>query len=139
LASPPQSGVREADRVRVLIVDEDFDSAEILSVVLTQEGFDVQVALEASAALTIIDDFVPDVAIVDIGLPGVNGYELAAALRAKPELSACRFIAVSGYVADRMSELSAKAGFEAHLTKPIRHNDLLRILRDAAPNQARRS
>jgi DNA-binding response OmpR family regulator len=104
---------------RVLIVDDHVDSAELIAEVLAAQGHDTRIAHDPSGARRAALEFQPQVAIVDIGLPGMSGYELVQGLRAQPELSECRFIALTGHTerADRLR--SREAGFSAHLTKPF--------------------
>ncbi|MES1175224.1 MAG: response regulator [Myxococcales bacterium] len=130
MADARRSGIRDTSHARVLIVDDDFDSAEVMSILLERAGFEVQVALKASSALLVVDEFIPNVAIIDIGLPEVSGYELVQALRAKPALRACLYIAVTGYSGEALSERSANAGFETHLTKPVSPMDLIQLLHE---------
>jgi len=103
---------------RILVVEDNADVREMLQAALTVEGHDVRAVADGAAALATAADMRPEVAIIDIGLPGMDGYELAGALRAqfKGEL---RLIALSGYgLADDLRRSSA-AGFEAHLVKPV--------------------
>ena len=110
----------------VLIVDDDFDSAEALLIMLENAGYDARVALNAAGAVAIVsEDFEPDFAVIDIGLPEVSGLELVALLRTEHALDRCAFIAVSGYVFDGFPERSLAAGFAAHLRKPL---DFARLL-----------
>jgi CheY-like chemotaxis protein len=118
---------------RVLVVDDDTDSSEVLSYILAQAGYEVRVALDAAEAFLTVDHFTPDVALIDIGLPMVTGHELAASLRARPELESCRFIAVSGYVGNGLEERSKAAGFEAHLTKPVSVSQIVTAIEAGKP------
>lgn len=113
---------------RLLIVEDNFDSAEILSLLLERDGFDVRIALDAQEALDTIAEFNPDIAILDIGLPGITGYELIAKLKDNPELKACRFVALTGYTGGEVSRQTARAGFDAHLTKPVDLSSLRRVM-----------
>jgi CheY-like chemotaxis protein len=122
----PRSEIRDGSTAyRVLVVDDDRDSADVLSYILAQAGYDVRIALDAAEAFLTVDHFAPDVALIDIGLPMVTGYELAASIRARPELEGCRFIATSGYVGNGLEDRSKAAGFEAHLTKPVSVSQIL--------------
>jgi CheY-like chemotaxis protein len=114
--------------LRVLVVDDDYDSAEVLSYVLRSAGCEVRVALDGSAALAVVAEFEPDAAIVDLGLPTMTGYDLVGLLRSMPALQACRFLAITGYIANGLAERSAAAGFVAHFTKPVRSVELLAAL-----------
>jgi CheY-like chemotaxis protein len=111
------SGTRNLSQLcRVLVVDDNHDSAELIALVVAREGHEVRVAHEPREAIQAAVQFRPDIAFLDIGLPDMDGYELLVALRNKPELRSCRFIAVTGY-----EELAANpgAGFDGHLVKPI--------------------
>ncbi len=118
MAHPPPSGSRLV-ATRVLVVDDDFDSAEVVSVILTREGCEVRVGLNAQEALSIVASFTPEIALLDIGLPGSDGYELLAALQAIPALGTCRYVAVTGYDSPEARRQSRDAGFSAHLVKPV--------------------
>ena len=103
---------------RVLLVDDNIDSLELLADYLRECGHQVTTASEGKTALELARGFAPEVAILDIGLPGMDGYQLASRLR--DELGpACRLIALTGYGQDRDRDLSAQAGFERHLIKPV--------------------
>ncbi|HYQ44727.1 MAG TPA: response regulator [Polyangiaceae bacterium] len=113
---------------QVLVVEDDFDSAEMLCIWIEQAGHACRVALSASEARAVIEDFTPDVALVDIGLPGESGYDLLESLKSSGALGACRFIAMTGYTGSDLAKLSVDAGFEAHLTKPVSVDLLLGVL-----------
>src|SRR5436309_1494426 len=90
---------------RVLIVDDNQDSAELLAFALGREGHDTRVAHDAHEAIPLAIQFRPEIAFLDIGLPGVDGFELLRTLHAEPVLAGCKFIAVTGH-----AELSAPNG-----------------------------
>ena len=113
---------------RLLIVEDNYDSAEILSLLLERDGFDVRIALDAQQALDAIREFNPDIAILDIGLPDITGYELIAKLKDNPDLKACRFVALTGYTGGEVSKQTASAGFDAHLAKPVDLPSLRRVM-----------
>jgi PAS domain S-box-containing protein len=123
------AGAMTADgpRLRILVVDDNEDAAESLAMLLTLEGHQVRAAYSAQFALAELPAFVPHVALLDIGLPDMTGYELARQMRVAAGDS-LRLIAVSGYgqPEDRMH--SQSAGFNAHLVKPVRIEDLLSLL-----------
>ena len=104
---------------RVLIVDDNEDAADSLAMLLNLQGHETRVTHNGADALDCIDVFKPDVALLDIGLPGMDGYVLAQRLRAMPQLMGVRLIALTGYgqADDRQRALSA--GFDEHLTKPV--------------------
>jgi len=117
---------------RVLIVDDNEDAAETLAEMIAEADHKVEVAHDGPAALAIVQRFHPEIAILDIGLPVMDGYELAARLRERfgPGL---RLIAVTGYGQDHDRARSRHAGFEHHLVKPVKLRDLARCLADPAP------
>jgi CheY-like chemotaxis protein len=104
---------------RVLIVDDNQDGAEMLAATLDARGYATVVAHDAPAALRIAADFLPDVALLDIGLPVMDGYELAAHLRAIPQLAHLHLIALTGYGQSEDRRRTREAGFHYHLVKPI--------------------
>ena len=109
---------------RVLVVDDNQDAAEILSEALLMMGYDTRCAHDGAAALAVATTFLPEVALLDIGLPIMDGYELALRLRALPGLHGMRLVALTGYGQDRDRARSVEAGFDEHLLKPI---DLARV------------
>jgi signal transduction histidine kinase len=104
---------------RVLIVDDNEDGAEMLSLILSQKGYDTRVAHDAPGALEIAAQFKPATAFIDIGLPVMDGYELAERLRAEPLLSGIRLIALTGYGQESDRQRGRQAGFDEHLVKPV--------------------
>ena len=104
---------------RILVVDDNADAAETLALLLREVGYEVQTASDAAAALATLDRFVPDLAMLDIGLPGIDGYELARRLRADVRGATLRLVALTGYgrEPDRLRALAAQ--FDEHLVKPV--------------------
>lgn len=109
---------------RVLVVDDNVDSAEMIALLLSMDGYEVEYVHDGLAALRAAERFQPDVVILDIGLPELDGHEVARRLRQDPRLGNKRLIALSGYgqAADR--EKSRAAGFDEHLVKPIALDEL---------------
>ncbi len=120
---------------RVLVVDDLAASAETLMTLLELEGFEVRVASEGRSALEIAEQFRPDAVLLDIGLPGMNGFEVAHRLRAQPESRDALLIALTGYGEAESRSRSAQAGFDFHMVKPADLNLLLTML--ANPQKAR--
>ena len=123
--APRDTPVTEAQRItpdmtleRVLLVDDNEDITELYSDYLQLEGFEVRTAHDGPNALRIAADFKPTVAVVDLGLPVMDGYELAAQLRQR-DPSTPRLIAMSGYGQRDDIARTQRAGFEAHLVKPV--------------------
>ena len=114
----------EASRA-ILVVDDKAEEAELLGMRLASAGHRVQVVGCAREALASSSRIRPDLVLIDIGLPDLNGYELARALRARPGLEKCRFIAVTGHSSDRAIARGIDAGFASYLIKPIDLNELL--------------
>ena len=119
---PPKVAAAEArrgDGVRVLVVDDNEDIAELFATFLQAAGFEVKTAHDGPSALELTQSFRPAVAVLDIGLPVMDGYELATRLREGLGDAAPRMIAMSGYGQYRDRENSHAAGFERHLVKPV--------------------
>ena len=104
---------------RILVVDDNVDAAQMLAEVLGQKGYETRTAYDPPAALRIASDFMPDVALLDIGLPVMDGYELAAHLRALPGLGGVKLIALTGYGQASDRQRTRDAGFHHHLVKPV--------------------
>jgi len=113
--TPPQRG----SSLRVLVVDDNVDAAELLVALLTSMGHELAVANDAKLALALAADFRPEVALLDIGLPVIDGYMLAEQLRLVPSCANTLFVAVSGYGQPEDRERSKRAGFAHHLVKPV--------------------
>ena len=113
----PPRPARTTSGTRVLVVDDNCDAADLLGELLVDHGHAVSVAHSGPEALELIMTFRPDAALLDIGLPVMDGYELALALR--DQLPSIRLIALTGYGAPSDRERTRAAGFDAHLTKPV--------------------
>jgi len=115
--------------LRVLVVDDSLDTAETMSLALELFGCETRMAHTAAAALELAAEFTPDVALLDIGLPDYNGYELARRLRALPSGLDTTLIAATGWGQEKDRTLALAAGFDHHLTKPIDFEQLRLLLR----------
>jgi CheY-like chemotaxis protein len=104
---------------RILIVDDNRDSADSFARLLRIMGHEVLTAHDGEQAVEMAVEFRPDVVFLDIGLPGMDGYALAATLHAQPALSGAVLIALTGYGTDADRQRSQQAGFFAHLVKPV--------------------
>jgi diguanylate cyclase len=126
--SDPANATQTPHR-RILIVDDNYDAADSLSLLLRLYGHEVWVATHPVAALQLVATAAPDLALLDIGLPGMDGYELARRIRQQyPELHVA-IVALSGYGRAADFENSAAAGFDGHLVKPVQIDELERVVR----------
>ena len=116
---PPGAAVPASDALRILVVDDNEDAATSLAEALDRCGYTVRVAHDGPGALAIADAFTPDVAVLDLGLPVMDGYELAQRIADHPHPARIRLIAVTGYGQDHDRARSLAAGFHAHLVKPV--------------------
>jgi CheY-like chemotaxis protein len=112
--------------MRVLVVDDEVDTAETLAEVLETLGHAARTAHDGPAALEAVAAFDPDVVLLDLGLPGMDGFEVARRLRERA--SRVRLIAVTGYGQDLDRKNTERAGFEAHLVKPLKLAALQQLL-----------
>lgn len=120
-----ESFEKTASALRIMIVDDNQDAANTLEMFLSMVGHDVEVAYDAHQALARADAVSPQVWLVDIGLPDMDGLELARQLRASPAAASASLIAVTGYSQGQDRKKSQEAGFDYHLVKPI---DTVRLL-----------
>jgi CheY-like chemotaxis protein len=104
--------------LRLLVVDDNRDAAETLAALLGVMGHSAPVAADGHQALRMIASLRPDIVFLDIGMPGMSGYEVAQAVRADPQLDKVRMVALTGWGGEADRARSAAAGFDAHLTKP---------------------
>lgn len=113
---------------RVLVVDDNEDAADTCGSLLEMSGYVVRVAYTPDSALATLGEFTPDVAILDIGLPGMTGHELASRMKAPPYNYEGRLVALTGYGQAGDIATSEAAGFDAHRTKPVPPSTLLKLL-----------
>jgi two-component system CheB/CheR fusion protein len=137
LADPIASGTPAAARApapaaerRILVIEDDIDVANGLQFALEIDGHAVQVAHNGPDGIDRARRFHPEVVLCDIGLPGMNGYEVARAFRSDPSLSGTLLVALSGYAQAEDIEKARGAGFDRHLAKPASMDNLKRILED---------
>ncbi len=113
---------------RILVVDDNADAAETLSELLGFEGYEARSAKDAETALQMLSSYVPDLALLDIGLPGMDGYELAHRLRADPRAVGMKLIALTGYDRASGQDQAGASDFDEHLVKPVVIDRLLEVL-----------
>ena len=112
--------------LRILVVDDNEDAANSMSLLLHQFGHEVRAAYDGPAAIAMAQEFTPDAALLDIGMPVMNGYDLARALRAgHPGLT---LVAVTGWGHEAAKHKTREAGFAEHLVKPVSESALIRLL-----------
>ena len=104
---------------RILIVDDNVDAADTLALLLELEGHQTQAVYLSTEAVERATRFKPDVVLLDIGLPVMNGYELAQKFRSIPDLAGVRLIALTGYGKSEDQQRTKAAGFDDHLVKPV--------------------
>jgi CheY-like chemotaxis protein/two-component sensor histidine kinase len=117
-----------ATALRVLVVDDNADTAETLASLLREVGHDVRIGYDGPSALEVALSFLPNVVLLDIGLPGLSGYEVAKRLRQQSVLRNVVLIAVTGYSQDSDRRSSLEAGFDHHLIKPANFDKVQQIL-----------
>jgi len=130
--APSASGPR-----RVLVVDDNVDSAESLAVLLRLYGHDVRLAHDGEAALEEARSFRPEVMFLDLGLPKMDGYEVARRLRLEPVMGGMTLVAMTGYGQEEERRRTREAGFHSHLVKPVDFDMLQELLSSLPANQSR--
>jgi CheY-like chemotaxis protein len=118
-------------RRRILVIEDNRDTADTLGRLLQLHGYDVLVAYTGPAGLYAARTWLPEVVLCDIGLPGLDGYEVVRELRRNPATAAAQMIAITGYGDAEHRRRSRDAGFDAHLTKPADPGVLLQLLEPA--------
>ena len=129
-AAPAPPGAKPSP-CRILVVDDNVDAALTLAELLALEGHETHVAHDGPSAVDAARRLSPDVAILDIGLPGFDGLEVARRLRAGPEMGGLLLVALSGWVQPDDRARSREAGFDHHLAKPVRLKSLEAVLLEA--------
>jgi signal transduction histidine kinase len=122
-----RSGAPIATR-RMMVVDDNIDSASTLAFLLRSQNHQVMVAHDGYTALEIVEEFTPDIAVLDIGMPGMDGYELARRLRDRYPDGKLQLVALTGWGGAEDRERTRRSGFDFHLVKPIRLEDLAEIM-----------
>jgi CheY-like chemotaxis protein len=115
-------------RLRVLVVEDNDDIARLMTLLLQHCGFDVRTLFDGPPVLAMTRSFRPHFILLDIGLPGMDGYQVAEQLRSDPDLNDVVIIAASGYSPDMYATRSRPARFDHHLTKPVSLETLLPLL-----------
>ena len=130
---PGETDTPATRSLRILLVDDNADTADSLEMLLRVLGHDVRKAYDGSALLETALAYRPHVMLLDIGLPGLDGYQLASRIREQPTLQDVVLVALTGYGDESARQRSIEAGFHHHLTKPADLANLKQILATAAP------
>lgn len=136
-ARSQKSASAPASCLRVAIIEDSPDSLELLQLFLEHLGHETYTADSGVHGLTVIEAKRPDVAFIDIGLPGMSGLELARAIRSNPDTRDTYLVALTGYGRAEDRQASSDAGFDEHLTKPVGREALERVLREASEQGVR--
>ena len=141
--APAHSGLREAPRApatlaasRILVVDDNRDAADSVATLLELAGNEVHTAYDGLQALEIAEAVRPDVMLLDIGLPKLNGYQVARRIREQPWGKRIALVALTGWGQNEDREKSRNSGFDTHLVKPVDPNVLLKLLSELSPAPA---
>lgn len=127
-ADARETQAKPSRKLRALVVDDAPDVTEMMAILLQYAGYDVMTVFSAQQALEAVGTERFDVMISDIGMPGMNGYELAEAIRQIPDYQATPMIAVTGFTIYDDRERALRSGFNAFLTKPINPRDLIDLV-----------
>jgi len=119
--------------LRILVVDDNRDSAETLTMLLELMGNEMSVAYDGEQALAIANETKPDVVLLDIGLPKMNGYDVARLIRQQPWGRNPILVAITGWGQTEDKELSRESGFDHHLVKPVDHDHLIKLIQTRKP------
>jgi CheY-like chemotaxis protein len=129
---PAMAGEDDAPPIahrRILVIDDNLDAANALRYLLENDGHEVQVAVDGSAGLALARQFKPDFLLLDIGLPNLNGYEIAKRIRQDDSLRNVTIIAITGYGQSNDRARALAAGFDHHMTKPVEFHSLQKLFR----------
>lgn len=122
--------------LRILVVDDKKDAATIMHKLLTQWGYEVGIAHDGREALDVAADFCPEVVLMDLSMPGMNGYEAVRRMRQQPWCASTLLVALTGWGQDDDRERSKEAGFHHHLVKPVEMPVLRKLLNDIKANHS---
>ncbi len=114
--------------LRILVVDDSSDSALTLGVILELQGHEIATANDGLSAIQLVSTWAPDVVLLDIGLPGMDGYQVARKLREGCTFDRLKLIALTGYGGDEVRSRAIQAGFDFHFVKPVNLEELVKVL-----------
>jgi CheY-like chemotaxis protein len=116
-----------------MVAEDDADSRDALQTLLELDGYRVDAAADGPGAVALARSMAPDIALIDIGLPGVDGYEVARQIRAEAAGRRIVLVALTGWAQPEHRQRAVEAGFDAHLVKPVDPQQLTRVLEQLAP------
>lgn len=122
------SQAADSGRLRILIVDDNVEGGQLLRALLAQRGHDVTVAVSGEEAVRVAKDILPHIGLLDIGMPGMDGYALAEHFRHDPLHSSMFLVAVTGWAQEEDKRRAIEVGFDAHVTKPADPDELNQLL-----------
>jgi PAS domain S-box-containing protein len=128
-------GTSKSSPLRILVIDDIPDVADVMKMLLDLEGFETQVSYSGAGGLTIAKEFGPDVVFCDIGLPEMDGHEIARRMRADPTIPSAILIALTGWGSDAEVRRTRESGFDFHMVKPVDTNALLELLSKIEPRR----
>jgi PAS domain S-box-containing protein len=131
----PKAEVSKTSRLRILVIDDIPDVADVMQMLLDLEGFETRVAYSGAVALQIAKEFSPDVIFCDIGLPEMDGHEIARRMRADPAIAPAVLIALTGWGAEGEVRRTRESGFDFHMVKPVDANAVLELLSKIEPRR----
>lgn len=135
--SPAEVEQTAKPRHRVMLVDDNVDYITTMATLLDMLGHDVRTAHDGTAAQQVAEEFAPEFVFMDIGMPGMSGYDVARCLRRQPKMAGSVLVAVTGWGQDKDRELSREAGFDVHLVKPVELAQILAVLEGGDPVAAK--
>ena len=124
----PAGSPGSAATARLLIVDDNVDACDTLADLLRVLGYEVRCAGDGPSAMAVLDEYRPQLALLDIGLPGEDGYSLARRMRADARMAQAKLVALSGYSSDSDRAKGSGGHFDQHLLKPVSVDELLQVL-----------
>ena len=131
-SAPAASGRPRLERLSILVIEDNADTRDVLKLMLEVKGASVETAENGEQGLRAAERLRPDIVLCDIGLPDIDGFEVARRIRARTDLAVSRLIALTGYGQAEDMRQAIKAGFDAHLTKPVNLEQLMALLVSAA-------
>lgn len=138
-SATPLAPAAERRRHKIVLIEDNNDARRTLMSALAMDGHQVYEAIDGTAGIRVVGEVHPEIAVIDIGLPGLNGYQVAQSLRATPELDGTVLIALTGFGQPDSARRAQEAGFDEYVTKPIAPDRLVRLMDVAIAAKGRRA